>query len=109
MGKIYVSASTLDEAINYFTHTEYSSPEQLGLFFLFKGMKFNSKEYHTFYKEGEARKKTHCSCISCVDYLIQGQKTAESDAAYFRFLLAPELKLETIIMADQSSENFLEE
>ena len=57
MGKIYVSASTLDEAINYFTHTEYSSPEQLGLFFLFKGMKFNSKEYHTFYKEGEARKK----------------------------------------------------
>ncbi len=55
MAKVYVDASSVIDAMNYFIGSDYSSPEQIGLFFLFKAMKFNSREYQE-YDAGGAQK-----------------------------------------------------
>lgn len=55
MAKVYVDPSCVKDAIDFFVSQEYSSPEQIGLFFLFKADKFNSREYQTYDATG-ARK-----------------------------------------------------
>ena len=39
----FLSQDSLKETINYFTEFDMKSPEQLGLFFFFKGIGFNTK------------------------------------------------------------------
>ncbi len=48
MAKIYVDPTCVKDSIDYFIAQDYASPEQIGLFFLFKADKFNSREYQTY-------------------------------------------------------------
>lgn len=48
MAKVFVDPSCVKDAISFFVSQNYSSPEQIGLFFLFKADKFNSREYQTY-------------------------------------------------------------
>ncbi|MBU5669268.1 AAA family ATPase [Peptoniphilus sp. MSJ-1] len=49
----YLSQNSLKETINYFTEFDMKSPEQLGLFFFFKGLGFNTKIPYYYKKVGE--------------------------------------------------------
>ena len=57
MKMIYISKVSIEKAINYFVNTSYNSPEQIGLFFVFKGLGYNNKEYVTFSKEPKIKKQ----------------------------------------------------
>ncbi len=50
MKKIYVSDNGINKCIDYFAKTTISSPEQLGMFFFFKSIGFNEREYKAFPK-----------------------------------------------------------
>ena len=47
---LYVSTDSLSTAVDYFKSTEIDSPEQLGMFFFFKSIGFDEKNYHAFPK-----------------------------------------------------------
>lgn len=53
MTNIYVSESSLEGTVNYFSKNSYKSPEQLGLFFFFKSIGLTEKEYINFQKVGK--------------------------------------------------------
>lgn len=53
MANVYVDPVSVKDSIDYFMAQEYASPEQIGLFFLFKADKFNSREYKTYAATGE--------------------------------------------------------
>lgn len=55
MATVYVDPACVKESIDYFISQEYESPEQIGLFFLFKAIKFNSREYLTYDATGEQK------------------------------------------------------
>lgn len=48
MATVYVDPVSVKDSIDFFVSQEYTSPEQIGLFFLFKANKFNSREYQTY-------------------------------------------------------------
>ena len=48
MATVYVDPVCVKDSIDFFISQEYTSPEQIGLFFLFKANKFNSREYQTY-------------------------------------------------------------
>lgn len=48
MAKVYVDPESVKDSISFFISQDYTSPEQIGLFFLFKADKFNSREYQTY-------------------------------------------------------------
>lgn len=48
MAIVYVDPECVKDSMDYFISQEYTSPEQIGLFFLFKADKFNSREYQTY-------------------------------------------------------------
>lgn len=49
MAIVHVSSESISDAVVYFLQKEYAAPEQIGLFFFFKALKFNSKEYVPFH------------------------------------------------------------
>jgi len=53
MKKKYISVESLKKAIHYFESQTIKSPEQLGLFFFFKGIGINSLEDNYYKKVGE--------------------------------------------------------
>lgn len=55
MATVYVDPSCVKDSIDFFISQEYTSPEQIGLFFLFKANKFNSREYQTYDATGEQK------------------------------------------------------
>lgn len=57
MAKVYVDPECVKDAIDYFISRDYNSPEQIGLFFLFKAVKFNSRDYQTFNATGEQKSR----------------------------------------------------
>lgn len=59
MKTIYVSKTSVNRAINDFVNASasYSSPVQIGLFFVFKGLGYNNKEYLTFSKDDKTKKQ----------------------------------------------------
>lgn len=48
MATVFVDPASVKDAIDFFISQDYTSPEQIGLFFLFKANKFNSREYQTY-------------------------------------------------------------
>ncbi len=50
MALVYVDEASIASCINYFKKLHISSGEQLGMFFFFKSIGFNEKEYHSFPK-----------------------------------------------------------
>jgi len=48
MATVYVDPVCVKDSIDFLISQEYTSPEQIGLFFLFKANKFNSREYQTY-------------------------------------------------------------
>jgi len=46
--KVYVSQESLRQSIEYFRDKSYESPEQIGLFLLFKAAAMNSRTYVKF-------------------------------------------------------------
>lgn len=61
----YISKDSLKEAIHYFSEFEMKSPEQLGLFFFFKGLGFSTKIPSYYKKAGEmtSEEKENCNQI----------------------------------------------
>jgi len=57
MATVYVDPECVKDAMNFFASQEYASPEQIGLFFLFKANKFNNREYKVYDTSGEHRAK----------------------------------------------------
>jgi len=57
MAIVYVDPECVKDAMNFFASQEYASPEQIGLFFLFKANKFNNREYKVYDTSGEHRAK----------------------------------------------------
>lgn len=57
MATAYVDPVCVKNSIDFFISQEYTSPEQIGLFFLFKANKFNSREYQTYDATGEQKKR----------------------------------------------------
>lgn len=55
MAIVYVDPECVQEAIDYFALQDYASPEQIGLFFLFKADGFNNREYQAYNPAGEKR------------------------------------------------------
>lgn len=54
MAIVHVSHESISDAVTYFLQKEYAAPEQIGLFFFFKALKFNSREYIPYHPtEGE--------------------------------------------------------
>lgn len=56
MALVYVSKESIGDAVSYFAQRDYAAPEQIGLFFFFKALKFNSREYVP-YQPGEGDRK----------------------------------------------------
>ncbi len=56
MATVYVSRESISDAVGYFSGKNYTAPEQIGLFFFFKALKFNSREYIP-YQPGEGAQK----------------------------------------------------
>lgn len=52
MAIVYVDPESVKDSIDFFISQEYTSPEQIGLFFLFKANKFNNREYQTYNATG---------------------------------------------------------
>jgi len=50
MPNVYIEAGSLTNAIDYFSNINYTSPEQLGIFFFFKSIGLTEKEYIAFPK-----------------------------------------------------------
>ena len=50
MKRVYVSDDSIGKCVDYFSKTVISSPEQLGIFFFFKSIGFNEREYQPFPK-----------------------------------------------------------
>lgn len=50
MKTIYVAESSISSCIDYFQNLNITSGEQLGMFFFFKSIGFDEKEYHAFPK-----------------------------------------------------------
>lgn len=48
MATVYIDPACVKDSIDFFISQEYASPEQIGLFFLFKANKFNSREYQVY-------------------------------------------------------------
>ena len=48
MAIVYVDPICVKNSIDFFVAQDYTSPEQIGLFFLFKADRFNSREYQTY-------------------------------------------------------------
>lgn len=57
MATVYVDPVSVSDSIDYFIAQDYASPEQIGLFFYFKALKFNSREYQTYDTTGEQRSR----------------------------------------------------
>lgn len=51
----YISDNSLRETIDYFSEFEMKSPEQLGLFFFFKGLGFNTRTPNYYKKVGDMK------------------------------------------------------
>lgn len=56
MALVYVSKESINDAVSYFMQKDYAAPEQIGLFFFFKSMKFNSREYILYQPNDEKHK-----------------------------------------------------
>ncbi len=56
MATVYVSRESINDSVQYFSGKTYTAPEQIGLFFFFKALKFNSREYIP-YQTGEGDQK----------------------------------------------------
>lgn len=56
MALVYVSKESINDAVSYFMQKDYAAPEQIGLFFFFKSMKFNSREYLPYQPNDENHK-----------------------------------------------------
>lgn len=92
MASVYMSAESINKAIDYFSGIHYTSPEQIGLFFLFKSMKYNSKEYQPFSREpGIKRENTRML------YYLSGLFQASNEkggkrTGLFPFSISPRIK-----------------
>ena len=96
MSKIYVSVESLGNAITYFKDTEYNSPEQIGLFFFFKAIKFNSREYTKFPKVGsltvEQKKKYLRYLYNLAGLFNAANESGEKRNSLFPFSISDEIK-----------------
>lgn len=57
MNGLYVSKESLKESIEYFRSHKYSRPEQIGLFFYFKGIGLTGQNYLSYDKWGNIEKE----------------------------------------------------
>jgi 5-methylcytosine-specific restriction enzyme B len=92
MRNVYVAASSIVDAINTFSQTTYTSPEQIGLFFVFKGIGFNSKEYVKYSKDNESRKNTTRILYYLSALFDKDAEAGEKRTSLFPFSFAKTIK-----------------
>lgn len=97
MATVYVDPVCVKDSIDFFISQEYTSPEQIGLFFLFKANKFNNREYQTYNAVGaqkarltrylydlcalfDARQENGGKCVSLFPFSMD--RTIQKNAYY---------------------------
>lgn len=84
----FISLETLSKAIEYFRITDYSKPEQIGLYFYFKGVGINIYEYSEYKKWGEVDDLTRQKCLRVL-YDLAGVFDAAHETGLKRTALFP--------------------
>lgn len=96
MNKVYISLQSLNDAVSYFKDTDYNSPEQVGLFFFFKAVKFNNREYVKFSKAGsltlEQKRKYLRYIYNLAGLFNAGNENGEKRNSLFPFSITDEVK-----------------
>lgn len=85
---VFVSENTINDAIQYFRKTDYSKPEQIGLYFYFKGVGINHVAYSEYKKWGEVDEPTRRRCLRIL-YDLAGIFDAAHETGLKRTALFP--------------------
>lgn len=89
MKYVFVSKESLDDAVQYFEKLNCTSPEQLGLFFVFKGLGYNSKDYTIYSKEKENTTRLLYYLSALFD---KNNETGKNYTSLFPFSISPVIK-----------------
>lgn len=95
MKKMYVAESSISTSIKYFRSLNIFSGEQLGLFFFFKSIGFDDREYHSFPKvsgiSNEERKEYLKSMYKLSALYDYDTENGEKRCCLFPFSIADEI------------------
>ena len=89
MAIVYVDPTSVLDSIDYFCKQEYVSPEQIGLFFLFKARQFSNKEYVPYKLTKEQKKIVLRYLYDLCGIFDAKQETGGKYTSLFPFSMKP--------------------
>lgn len=93
MAIIYVAKESVREAIDFFRDKTFTSGEQIGLFFFFKAMGFNSREYITYRAtDPEVKQQNHRTFYDLAAMFDAETEEGKRNTALFPFSIIPSVK-----------------
>lgn len=96
MAIIYVSKESVRESVDFFRSKAFTSGEQIGLFFFFKALGFNSREYITYApNEPDVKKKNHRIFYDLSAVFDAETEDGKRNTALFPFSIIPSVKKST--------------
>jgi len=88
--KVYVANESLSDSVEHFRGKSFTSPEQLGLFLLFKSIGMNSKEYMSLADFDAETKNKMLGNLYCLAGLFdRSSETGNKKTCLFPFSISP--------------------